>query len=388
MFGAGNIGRGFIGQLLCESGYQLTFVDIDDVLLAALNERKSYFIELVEDERVERVEVGPVCALHSQRQADEVAALMATASLAATAVGARVLPAVAPLVAAGIRRRASKALTETLDIIVCENLKDASRIFREMVEQHLDEGERAYARAHVGFVDTVIGRMVPPPPPEMRAMDPSLIQVEPYKELPVDRHGFAGAVPDVVGLQAIDNFPAYTARKLYLHNCGHALLAYLGYLRGYEFGYEALQDPAVMDGLQRAMAESRKGIVVHYGVTEAWLQAHCDDLLRRFANRALGDTIFRLGRDPIRKLAEHDRLVGAARLAQGAGLDPDALSLGIAAAYCFDDAGDPIAVELRERIAACGIEAALFETSAIRPEERLGQMVLEHYRQIKEGKRA
>jgi mannitol-1-phosphate 5-dehydrogenase len=299
-------------------------------------------------------------------------------------VGVRVLPAVAPLVAAGVRRRAIESRVESLDIIVCENLKDAAQIFRGMVETHLNEAERAYARTHVGFVDTVIGRMVPPPTAEMRAQDPSLIQVEPYKELPVDRHGFVGAIPQVVGLEACDNFPAYTARKLYLHNCGHAVLAYLGFLRGHEYGYQALKDAWIRAILEQAMAESRAGIVAGYRVEADWLSAHCEDLLRRFANRALGDTIFRLGRDPMRKLTAHDRLVGAARLVEQAGMQPDALSLGIAAGYCFDSREDALAVELQTRIAAQGFEQVLSEVSGIDADEPLGRMVRQRYQQLRE----
>jgi mannitol-1-phosphate 5-dehydrogenase len=386
IFGAGNIGRGFIGQLFSESGYEITFVDVDTALITAMAERHEYVIEMVEGDQKERVTIAPVEALHSARQAGEVEQRMATAELAATAVGARVLPIIAPLVAAGIRRRAVQGLDQPLNIIVCENLKDAAHIFREMVELHLNESERAYARECVGFVDTVIGRMVPPPTPEMRARDVCLIQVEPYKELPVDRRGFVGAVPALVGLEAIDNFPAYTARKLYLHNCGHAVLAYFGHLRGYEYGYQALQDPAILAVLKQAQAEASMGIVAAHQVSHEWLAAHCDDLLRRFANQSLGDTVFRLGRDPMRKLAPTDRLVGAARLVEQAGLVPQALCMGIAAAYCFDAAGDDIAMELQGQIAAQGFEQVLSQVSGIQADEPLGKMVCRQYHLLKEGR--
>ncbi len=386
MFGAGNVGRGFIGQLFSESGFEVTFVDVDDLLLAALSSRRAYTIQLVDNESSHLVEVAPVSALHSARQAGEVAAVLAQASLAATAVGARILPLIAPLVAEGIRLRAQLGSDGHLNIIICENLKGAAALFRQMVESHLPEDLHHYSRERVGFVDTVIGRMVPPPTPEMRAADPSLILVEPYKELPVDRSGFVGEIPTVVGMQPSDNFPAFTARKLYIHNCGHAVLAYLGYLRGYEFGYQALTDAWVRPILEQALRESRLGIVTEYGVEDSWLQSHADELLKRFANRSLGDTIFRLGRDPLRKLDPHDRLVGAARLAEKAGIFPQALSWGIAAGYCFDPAEDPLAADLQKRIAAHGIEAALADVSGILPTEPLGALVLERYRSLREGR--
>jgi mannitol-1-phosphate 5-dehydrogenase len=272
-----------------------------------------------------------------------------------------------------------------LNLIICENLKGAAAIFRAMVYEHLNEEERVFADWQVGFVDTVIGRMVPPPTPEMRAQDPSLIVVEPYKELPVDRSGFCGAIPEVVGMEACDNFAAFTARKLYIHNCGHAVLAYLGYQKGYEYGYEALVDSDVRPLLERALVESRQGIVAAYNVDGAWLDRHAQELMHRYANRMLGDTIFRLGRDPARKLAPKDRLVGAARLAEQSGILPEALSLGIAAGYRFTPADDPLAQDLHKRIHAVGFKTVLAEVSEIRPDEALGEAVRRHYRALKKG---
>jgi mannitol-1-phosphate 5-dehydrogenase len=252
-----------------------------------------------------------------------------------------------------------------------------------MVSEHLPTASRAYLQANVGFVDTVIGRMVPPLTPEMQAQDRSLIVVEPYKELPVDRRGFVGPIPEIVGLEPCDNFAAYTARKLYIHNCGHAMLGYLGYLRGHAFGYQALEDATIRPLFERALAESKSGVVVAHGVEATWLEAHIADLTRRFANRALGDTVFRLARDPLRKLGPQDRLVGAARLAEKAGVTPEALSWGIAAGYCFDDANDPMAVALQRRIATEGLDTVLADVSGIETDEPLAVLVRERLNKLR-----
>jgi mannitol-1-phosphate 5-dehydrogenase len=279
------------------------------------------------------------------------------------------------VLAAGIARRAAAGVDAPLNIIVCENLKDAAVTLRAMVEQHLPAGLKPYLHSHIGYVDTVIGRMVPPLTPELRAADPTLILVEPYKVLPVDRSTWLGPAPQIVGLELCDNFPAYTARKLYIHNCGHAVLAYLGHLTGHEYGYQALADPAIRPWFGAALAESKAGIVATHGVDPAWLDAHIVDLTHRFANRALGDTILRLGRDPLRKLGPDDRLVGAARLVERAGVTPDALSRAIAAAYRFDDLRDPLAVALQERLAAEGFDAVLAAVSGIQPDEPLAALI-------------
>ena len=384
MFGAGNVGRGFLGQLFSESGYEVVFVDIDEPLITALNARQGYTIRLVDNDSAEEVTISPVRALHAE-ETEAVAQALAEASIGATAVGVRALPHIAPLVAAGIARRAMCDTQASLNIIVCENLKDAAATFCRMVSEHLPTAYHDYLQARVGFVDTVIGRMVPPPTPQMRGQDPSFIVVEPYKELPVDRRGFVGPVPEIVGLEPCDNFGVYIARKLYIHNGGHAMLGYLGHLRGHAFGYQALEDAAIRPLFERALAESKSGIVAAYSAEAAWLEAHIADLTRRFANRALGDTVFRLARDPLRKLGPEDRLVGAARLAEKAGGTPEALSWGIAAGYCFDDANDPLAVTLQQRITAEGFDTVLADVSGIQTDEPLAALVQERYRRLREG---
>jgi mannitol-1-phosphate 5-dehydrogenase len=382
MLGAGNVGRGFLGQLFSESGYEVVFVDIDEPLLTELQAKRGYTIRLVDNEILEDVLIAPVRAIHAGDR-EAVARALESATIGATAVGVRALPQVAPLVAAGVARRAKAAVTDPLNLVICENLKDAAATFRTMVRRHLAPQHHAYLEAQIGFVDTVIGRMVPPLTPELRAQDPALVLVEPYKELPVDSRGFVGPPPDIVAMEPCDDFAVYTARKLYLHNCGHAMLGYLGHLRGYAYGYQALADGEIRAPLEQALAEAKAGIVAAYDVEGAWLQAHVDDLLRRFANRALRDTNYRLARDPVRKLGPSDRLVGAARVAEGAGLQPEALSLGIAAGYSFDHPDDPIARTLQQRIVREGLEAVLEDVSHIRPDEPLGVLILEGYRKLK-----
>jgi mannitol-1-phosphate 5-dehydrogenase len=381
IFGAGNIGRGFIGQLFSESGYVVTFVDIEPSLLDALNAHRAYTIQIVDNKGTRDVRVSPVRALHA-KQVQDIANAISTAEVMATAVGARALPLIAPSIAAGVQQRALSETETPLNCIVCENLKEAADTLRDMVEGLLFGADRVYLGAHVGFVDTVIGRMVPPLSPTMHAADPTLIRVEPYKELPVDRQGFVGPVPNIKTMQACDDFEVYTARKLYVHNCGHAVLAYLGHLQGYHYGYEALKDPEIDALLDAVWKESITGQVARYGIDAAWLRAHAVSLRHRFANRALGDTVFRLGRDPIRKLGAGDRLVGPARLAEAAGLQPHALARTIAAALCFDPLEDPIATELQRRLALDGIHTTLADVCQIEPDEPLGALIRQYYAEL------
>jgi mannitol-1-phosphate 5-dehydrogenase len=383
IFGAGNVGRGFIGQLYSESGYRVTFVDVDQPLLDALNARGAYTIRLVTDEQVEEVQVAPVRALHASNVA-EVADAVAHAEIGATAVGANVLKHISPNVAAGVKRRAELSVTTPLNLIICENLKNAAAQFRAMIKNALDVSYHAYFDQHVGLVDTVIARMVPIMPGEIRAFDPSLIIVEPYKELPVDRTAFVGAIPAIVGMIPYAPFSFYTERKLYVHNAGHAVLGYLGYLAGYEYGYQALADAAIYARVHSAMRESQRALEKKYNLASGALDENVADLLQRFRSRALGDTIFRLARDPLRKLAHDDRLIGAALNALGQGIPPENLVSGIVAALAFHHPADPAAQDLQSRLAREGLMKVLEEVCGLKPDEPLTKMIVEQYRAVEE----
>ena len=385
IFGAGNIGRGFMGQLFSESGYEVTFVDVDRPLLESLNERGRYTIRLVTNEQTEEVPVGPVRALHSG-DLDAVAEAVSRAEIGATAVGAGILKHIAPAVARGIGHRAQLGVTAPFNLILCENLHGAAAIFREMVLAALPADHHAYMAAYIGFVDTVIARMVPPLTPELRAQDPSLIIVEPYKELPVDRDGFGGAPPPIVGMIPFSPFAFFTDRKLYIHNAGHAVLGYLGYLAGYEYGYQSLADDEIYLQARGAMEESALALTRKYHPAPGMLMANIEDLLHRFGNRALGDTILRLGRDPVRKLAHSDRLVGAALNALAQGVTPVHLVTGIAAGLCFAHPDDSVAQQIQVQLREQGIERALTEVCGLAPDEPLAEMVVHRWGEIKNGR--
>ena len=308
--------------------------------------------------------------------------MVAHAEIGATAVGAGVLKHVAPVVAEGISRRAAIGNTDPFNLILCENLHGAAEIFRGLVLSRLPTDLHPFVAEHVGFVDTVIARMVPPLTPELRAEDPSLILVEPYKELPVDREAFAGPIPAIVGMIPYAPFAFFTERKLYIHNAGHATLGYLGYLKGYEYGYEALADDEIYFQARGAMEESALALTRKFRPPAGSLLANIDDLLHRFANRALGDTILRLGRDPLRKLAPGDRLTGAATNALEQGVTPAHLVTGIAAGLHFAHPADPIAQELQAKIRTNGIEKTLADVTGISTDEKLGTMILERHQRI------
>ncbi len=375
MFGAGNVGRGFLGQLLFEGGYRTTFVDANPALVAALNGRGEYPLRLVsEDETWEHL-IGNLRALDARADRAQITQAVVQADLLLTAVGVAALPHVAPALARGITARA-QAGCGPIDVLLCENQWHAAALMRGLVQPHLPPSAWDYFRTSVGLVETVIGRMVPAPTNGQRAEDPLLVVAEPYKELPISRAMLRGESPSLPGLIAADDFDAYEARKLFLHNAGHAALAYLGYSQGYEYIWQCADDLTVAEVCRAALAESAAALVAEYGFVPPALDAFNADLLRRFTNQALGDPISRVAADPLRKLRPADRLVGAANLCLKREIMPYALARVIAAALLYDHPADAAAQELQRRRQEGGAGRVLEEVGGVAPGSVLGRLVL------------
>ncbi len=347
MYGAGNIGRGFLGPLLSGSGYEVVFVDVNDAVVARLNADRAYPVRVVSNAGARETMIRDVRAVHGSDR-EGVTAAIAGADLLATAVGVNALPGIAGPIASGLHARWAAGNPAPLDILICENLIDANHHLKRLVGDALPEAERGWLDARAGFVEASIGRMVPVMTPEMQEGNPLRVWVEEYAELPVDRDGFRGPIPPIRGLVPFTPFAFYIHRKLFIHNMGHALVAYLGQPKGYRYVWEAVGDPEILRVARAAMTESARALAAEHGVPLQELAAHVEDLLQRFGNRQLGDTIDRVGRDLSRKLAPGDRMIGALRCCLRNGIEPVNVCLGIAAALRFrDPVPGPASLHLR-----------------------------------------
>jgi mannitol-1-phosphate 5-dehydrogenase len=373
-FGAGNIGRGFLAQLFVESGLEVVFVDVAEAVVEALNARGEYRIHIV-GPGAEEVAIRGVRAVNG-RDAERVAEEVAAAAVVCTAVGANALPHVAPALAEGLKRRYARG-GEPVNVLLCENLHEAAAVLREAVAKYLPEADREAILERTGFVQAVVSRMVPVQTEAERAEDLLAIRVEAYKRLPVDAGAIVGALPEIVGVEPVSNFEAHVERKLYTHNCAHAVLGYMGYAAGVTYGYEALRDSRIASLLRAVLDETGQALIRKHGFDPKEHAAHVADLLERFENKFLGDTCVRLARDPIRKLAPDDRLTGAARLCESQRIAPKALPWAIAAALRYDAPDDPAAQELQRLLRREGLEATLRQVCGILPGEPLAGRIVE-----------
>lgn len=333
IFGAGKIGRSFIGQLFGRSGYTVVFIDVDPVVVDLLNKRGSYRVVIKGDTDTE-INVGNVRAV-SGRDPEKVSEEVSTAGILAVSVGKFALERVIPVIARGLKIRYENNPGLPLDIIIAENMRDASEFMSGLLTENLPSGFPV--NSYVGLIETSIGKMVPIMTSAELEKDPLMVFAEPYNTLILDGKGFRNPIPDVKGLAPKENIKAWVDRKAFIHNLGHATAAYYGFYRhpGAIYMYEILEDKEVYDFTREVMVESALILLEAYphDYTYDDLMAHIDDLLTRFRNKALKDTIYRVGSDLIRKLSYDDRFMGAIRLAEQTGKPYDkilrAMSYGL-----------------------------------------------------------
>ncbi len=377
MYGGGNIGRGFIGALLSQSGYEVTFVDVVDAVVDTLNREHKYPVRILSNEGHKDVEVLNVSAVNGNNM-EAVADAIANADIMATAVGARILKFIVPNIVAGLRKRWAMGKAP-LNIIICENLMDANKVLEGMLKDQLTEEEKAIFDQNVGLVEASIGRMVPVQTEEMKDGDPMRVCVESYGYLPVDKAAFKGEIPAITNMVPFEPFDFYIKRKLYIHNMGHATCAYLGNLLGLEYIYQAIDVPEIRIIVQNAMLESAQALSQTYGVELGSIVCHIEDLLYRFTNKALKDTCARVGGDPARKLSAQDRLIGSAKLAMKNGQVPAYIAVGAAAG-------------LRRLVAENDLEQSmengkdlLLQNSGLEEDNSLVDMILNIYQMLVDG---
>jgi mannitol-1-phosphate 5-dehydrogenase len=373
-FGAGNIGRGFVGLLLREAGYEVVFADVNAELIDALKAVDTYEVHEVGEGGQTRV-VDGFRALDSAAEEGALIGEIATADVVTTAVGPRILRFVAPVIAAGLRARAPEA--PRVAVMACENAIGATDLLAAEVLAALSDDERDEVAARAVFANTAVDRIVPAQAPGA-GVD---VTVETFYEWVVDRTPFAGAEPSIPGAHFVDDLAPYIERKLFTVNTGHATVAYVGFLAGAKTISEAVGMPSVRAAAEAALEETSAALVAKHGLHPDELAAYRAKILDRFANPYLVDEVTRVGREPLRKLGRTERFVGpASDFAAATGQTPDALLNAVGAALRFDVPEDQQSVELQKLLREATAEDIVAEVAGVTPGEPLYAPLVETVR--------
>lgn len=370
-FGAGNIGRGFIGKLLADSGVFVTFADINQTQIDQINQNKQYGVKIVGD--ASRVEVVKNIAAINSKDEEAVIEQVKSVELITTAVGPNVLGFIAPLFAKALAARLEAGNTQPLNIIACENMVRGTSFFKAKIFENLTASQQAEIEKFVGFVDSAVDRIVPPA--ELNEADPLEVTVEEFSEWIVDKTQFKGQIPDIKGMELTDNLMAFVERKLFTLNTGHLISAYLGKQAGVKWIKEAIAIDSVKAAVKATMEESGAVLIKRYNFDPQAHAAYIEKILKRFANPYLNDDVNRVGREPIRKLSPNDRLIKPLLGTLEYGLPHKNLVNGVVMALQYRNEEDPQAVELAQFIADNGVAAVVEKYTGLTNQEVIDQVV-------------
>jgi mannitol-1-phosphate 5-dehydrogenase len=177
-----------------------------------------------------------------------------------------------------------------------------------------------------------------------------------------------------------NNQEAALERKLYIKNTGHFAIGVLGYLKGYTLMDEAARDPEIFDRVDAATRESAAAVVAKHGLSPEETEQYRRTFLEQMTSPFLPDDITRVIREPIRKLAREERLVGPAMLACDQRQSPGALAYVIAAAFRAVNPDDPQSLQLQSRLNSDGLESTLTQVCGIPQGHLLSDLIAQAYR--------
>ena len=376
-FGAGNIGRGFIGYLLSKSKYEVTFVDISDSLVYLINKYKRYtVITLNISEKKESIEGVKAISL---KDANKLEKAVEEADLITTSIGANNLKEIGILLSRLLEKRLLNNQKE-LDIIACENALMATDIIKNFILEHGSEQLKKYLNKYVGFPNSAVDRIVPNV--DIKKELDIDVAVENFYEWDIEK-GKVKINSNIKGAEYVENLEEYIERKLFLLNGAHATIAYLGYLKGYEFIHEAIKDENIKKVILGFHKEAINALNKKYKIHVDELMLYSNKIIERFQNKYFQDSVSRVGRDPARKLSYNDRLITPLRLCHELNIEKDNILTGIAASLLFNCKNDNKSQEVQNIIKNSGIKDAVIQITGLEVKSPLIDLIVNRYERLK-----
>lgn len=378
-FGAGKIGRGFIAELIHDSGYEIVFADVVDELVGLINEKYQYNLFLI-NKNYEKKVIDHVCAYSTIKEADKVIHAIKEADLITTSVMATNLPKVAPLIAEGLKAKDKNGKKKTI-VMACENAIMGTDILkRAMVDTKIITEEELNQVAV--FPNTAVDRMVF----DGKHNGEDGVEIGVDFELAIEKDKLEDLMDEPIkGAEYVDDLEMYLQRKIYIINGGHALTGYVGYIHKIPTVQEVIHNDKIFCEVKSAMLESAAALEKKYGFSHESLESYIESMMvRRFTTPGVIDPIQRVAREPIRKISPNDRIMGPAYECEKYGLDNRYLLKGVACALHYKDVEDSQSMEIQDYIKQNGIEEAIIKYTGVEKNSRMYQVILDEYRKIEE----
>lgn len=369
-FGAGNIGRGFIGETLADNNFEIKFVDLNETIIDELNKRNGYDIQIAAPNGKE-IHVKNVSGINNKKNPQKVIEAIQNADLVTTAIGPNILKFIAPLIADGLKARMDAGNDKKMDVIACENMIGGSSKLKEYVYDNLDEETAEFVSNYIGFPNAAVDRIVP----QQEHDDPLLVSVEPFKEWVVDESQMKNPDIKLKGVEYAADLEPYIERKLFSVNTGHATVAYNGNYVGYKTIDEAVQDESIVEKLKNTLQETGNLLIDKWNFDKKELTDYQNKIVNRFKNPYISDSISRVGRTPIRKLGYNERFIRPIRECNERGLDYKTMMSTVGKIYTFDVPTDKESVELQQMLKNDNLEDVVKKTTGLKDTKLLNEVI-------------
>lgn len=377
-FGAGNIGRGLIGQVLHKNHFEIVFLDTNNEIISQINQKKGYFIEYLNEEK-KRFFIGNTRAINLISHSFEAENEILTADIITTSVGVDNLKRIAPIIKSALLKRAT--ISSGVNILANENSINASDILKNEIKNisTAEEWQRITTISY--FVNTAIDRQ------SLSKIEDNIniAIVEPYFEWVIDRTQLNPNTPySLSNVVLVDELQPFIERKLFIVNAEHAAFAYLGAFLGYQTIQQSIADKRINILVRQFLQENSTYFMAKYAMDKSVLESFIEKTIIRHGNPILSDPIVRVGKSPIRKLGKSDRLVSPVVNLHKRSMANDAGKKIIAAAYLYYHADDPESIEIQQMITDIGIENTLRKISDL-PDELISD-ISKIYKAVKDEK--
>lgn len=369
-FGAGNIGRGFIGDILSKNNVAITFVDVNERVIDELNKRHSYEIEVAEEGQPHIV-VKNVSGVNNAKNPDEVIKAIASADIITTAIGPNILPFIAELIAKGIEARKAAGNNTPIDVLACENMIGGSQYLYQEVKKYLSADGLVFAEQYVGFPNAAVDRIVPAQTHE----DPLFVVVEPFNEWVVETSRMKNPTFKLTGVHYEKDLEPFIERKLFSVNSGHATSAYTGAFYGAKTILEALKDDRVKAQVEAVLGEIRSLLIAKWNFDEQALIDYHKIIISRFENPFIVDDVNRVARTPIRKLGYDERFIRPIRELKERQLSYQNLLKTIAFVFNYNDSNDEQSVQLQELLATKPLPEVVADVTGLTDQDLISEIV-------------
>lgn len=315
IIGAGKTGRGFIARLLQEAGKEIVFVDKDEELIKQLKGKKEYEVRFFGGVR-EPYKVNSFEAFTWEME--EVKEVFAEAELIFVSVGGQNLK--------DVGAELSKVLAEEKHyyIVTAENASKPSQTLKETVGK-----ENVTVSESTVFCTTIEDGGIH-------------INSENYPYLQCNAELLEGYVPDAKTIKVISDFSNFLTRKLYTYNAASCVIAYLGWKKGYTNYADAANDEEILELLDKNYEITNRVLCKEFGYEEQDQKEFALLSKNKFCDRTIVDTVARNARDPQRKLAKDERIMGPIKLMYKYGEDASVLEQTAAAAILYDNDGEDV----------------------------------------------